>query len=153
MEIVDILSPGRIALGVQANSKKAVLEELARLVAGEIAELTPAVAFDGLINRERLGSTGLGQGIAIPHGRIGHLKEMAGAFLRTESAIDFDAIDGAPVDVYFALFVPTDTTDAHLAMLAKLAELFTDTGFVSNLRELKSAEDIHSLFVESHAGA
>lgn len=152
MEIVDILTPARIAIGVQAASKKAVLEELARLVAGDTPELTPAQAFDGLILRERLGSTGLGKGIAIPHGRIEHLNGMVGAFLRTTSAIDFDAIDGEPVDLYFALFVPKDTTQEHLTMLANLAEAFTNDQLVSKLRALTSAETIHALLAESSAG-
>jgi nitrogen PTS system EIIA component len=152
MEIVDILTPARVALGVPATSKKAVLEELARLVARDTPELTPAQAFDGLILRERLGSTGLGNGVAIPHGRIAHLPAMVGAFLRTASAIDFDAVDGEPVDLFFALFVPQEATEEHLAMLANLAESFSDAGLVSRLRELTSPETVHSLLVGSSVG-
>jgi PTS system nitrogen regulatory IIA component len=145
MEIGDILSVERVVLDVQAVSKKAVLEELARLGAGGTPNLTPAQAFDGLIARERLGSTGLGNGIAIPHGRITHLASMQGAFLRTAAPIDFDAIDGAPVDLFFALFVPQSTTKEHLDMLARLAEGFSDAAFVDRLRQLTSAETIYSL--------
>ena len=149
MGVVDILTPARVAIDVHAASKKAVLEELARLVASDTPELTPAQAFDGLIVRERLGSTGLGHGIAIPHGRIEHLSGMGGAFLRTDSAIDFDAIDGEPVDLFFALFVPVDTTDVHLAMLANLAASFSDTNLVASLRELASTQRVHALLVDS----
>ncbi|MGR9090351.1 MAG: PTS IIA-like nitrogen regulatory protein PtsN [Gammaproteobacteria bacterium] len=147
MQIADILPASRVAIDVPALSKKAVLEELARLVAIDTPNLTPAQAFDGLIARERLGSTGLGNGIAIPHGRIAHLPAMQGAFLRTASPIDFDAIDGAPVDLFFALFVPQDTTAEHNATLAELAKLFVDETLVRELREQASAETIHLLLV------
>jgi len=149
MRIVDILTQTRVAINVNAASKKAVLEELARLVASDTPELTPAQAFDGLVFRERLGSTGLGNGIAIPHGRIAHLTATVGAFLRTESAIDFDAIDGNPVDLFFALFVPHEATEEHLAMLAGLAEAFSDEKLVAKLRVSSTTQDIHSMLVES----
>ncbi len=151
MKIADILTPARIAIGVQANSKKAVLEHLARLAAADTLELTAAQAFDGLVVRERLGSTGLGRGIAIPHGRIDHLSAMMGAFLRTETALDFDAIDGEAVDLFFALFVPKNTNDEHLARLANLAESLADESLVGKLRELTSTQKIHSLLAETPA--
>jgi nitrogen PTS system EIIA component len=151
MAVADILTPARVAIGVHATSKKAVLEELARLVASGARELTPAQAFDGLIVRERLGSTGLGNGIAIPHGRIEHLSAMVGAFLRTENPIDFDAIDGEPVDLFFALVVPVDTTEEHLAMLADLAASFSDEELVGKLRELASTTKVHSLLIDPSA--
>ncbi|MFT4561399.1 MAG: PTS system nitrogen regulatory IIA component [Gammaproteobacteria bacterium] len=145
MEIVDILTPTRIAIDVGVASKKGVLEELARLGATEISGFTPAQAFDSLVTRERLGSTALGNGIAIPHGRIARLDVMVGALLRTTSPIDFDAIDGEPADLFFALFVPDQTTEEHLAMLAKLAEAFSDQPLVDKLRCLDSVENIHNL--------
>lgn len=147
MRIADILPASRVALDVPALSKKAVLEELARLVVIDSSNLTPAQAFDGLIARERLGSTGLGNGIAIPHGRIAHLQAMEGAFLRTATAIDYDAIDGEPVDLFFALFVPQDTTAEHNATLAELAKLFVDETLVNELREQASTETVHALLV------
>ena len=149
MKIADILTPARITLDVRSTSKKAVLEGLARLAAGNTQGLTPAQAFDSLISREHLGSTGLGNGIAIPHGRISHLKIMVGAFLRTENAIDFDAIDGDPVDLFFALFVPERTTEEHLDMLANLAHAFSDEDLVDKLRGPLSPQQIHRLLVEA----
>ena len=149
MKIADILTPARITLDVRSASKKAVLEDLARLVAGNTQGLTPAQAFDSLVSRERLGSTGLGNGIAIPHGRISHLKTMVGAFVRTENAIDFDAIDGDPVDLFFALFVPERTTEEHLEMLANLAHAFSDEDLVDKLRGPLSPQQIHRLLVEA----
>jgi PTS system nitrogen regulatory IIA component len=147
MQIADILPASRVAIDVPALSKKAALEELARLVATDTPNLTPAQAFDGLIARERLGSTGLGNGIAIPHGRIAHLQAMQGAFLRTATPIDFDAVDGEPVDLFFALFVPKDTTAEHNDTLAKLARLFVDEKLVRELREQASAETVHRLLI------
>jgi PTS system nitrogen regulatory IIA component len=147
MHIRDILSVERVAIGVDATSKKAVLEELARLVTLGLPDLTPVQAFDGLVSRERLGSTGLGNGIAIPHGRIKHLSTAIGAFLRTESALDFDAIDGQPVDLFFALFVPQEATDTHLTMLASLAKTFSNEILVGRLRMLTTTQTVHSLLV------
>lgn len=147
MEIADILPASRVATDVPALSKKAALEELARLVATDTPNLTPAQAFDGLIARERLGSTGLGNGIAIPHGRITHLQAMQGAFMRTATPIDFDAVDGEPVDLFFALFVPQDTTAEHNETLASLARLFVDEKLVAELRAQTSAETVHRLLV------
>jgi PTS system nitrogen regulatory IIA component len=149
MRIVDILLPTCVAINVNAASKKAVLEALARLVAGDTPDLTPAQAFDGLVLRERLGSTGLGNGIAIPHGRIEHLSGTVGAFLKTASPVDFDAIDGEPVDLFFALFVPQQATEEHLAILASLAEAFSDDELISKLRTLATPQNIHSLLVSS----
>ncbi|HCU90506.1 MAG TPA: PTS sugar transporter subunit IIA [Gammaproteobacteria bacterium] len=147
MQIHDILSVERVAIGVDAASKKAVLEELARLVTFRSPDLTPVQAFDGLISRERLGSTGIGNGLAIPHGRIKHLTTAIGAFLRTESALDFDAIDGQPVDLFFALFVPEEATDTHLTMLASLAKTFSDERLVGRLRTLPTTQTVYSLLV------
>lgn len=147
MQIADILPASRVAIDVPALSKKAALEELARLVAIDAPNLTPAQAFDGLIARERLGSTGLGNGIAIPHGRIAHLQAMQGAFMRTAAPIDFDAVDSEPVDLFFALFVPQDTTAEHNDTLAKLARLFSDEKLVGELREQASAETVHRLLI------
>ena len=124
-----------------------MLEELARLVTIGLPDLTPVQAFDGLVSRERLGSTGLGNGIAIPHGRIKHLSTAIGAFLRTESALDFDAIDGQPVDLFFALFVPQEATDTHLTMLASLAKTFSNEILVGRLRMLTTTQTVHSLLV------
>jgi PTS system nitrogen regulatory IIA component len=149
MHVADILLPRRVTVDVDAISKKAVLEELARLASTDTPHLTPAQAFDGLIVRERLGSTGLGQGIAIPHGRIAHLRVMQGAFLRTENPIDFDALDGEPVDLFFALFVPEDTTAEHNEMLGELARLFSDAELVNGLRTETSSETVYSLLADT----
>ncbi len=134
-------------LDVLSSSKKAALEQLARGASQGVPELTPAQAFDSLVERERLGSTALGQGIAIPHGRITHLKSMVGAFMRVDRGVEFDSIDGEPVDLFFALFVPANTNEKHLETLSHLAALFSDIEFVARLREETTVEKIHDLFV------
>jgi PTS system nitrogen regulatory IIA component len=149
VEIVDILTRAHVSIDVHVASKKAALEELARLGASNIQSLTPAQAFDSLVLRERLGSTGLGNGIAIPHGRIGRLEHTVGAFIRTVEGVDFDSIDGTPVNLFFALFVPVETTEEHLAILAKLAEVFSNEPLVDELRRSLSSNDIHDLLVGS----
>ena len=141
------MTPSRVMLDVLSSSKKAALEQLARGASQDVPELTPAQAFDSLVERERLGSTALGQGIAIPHGRITHLKSMVGAFMRVNSGVEFDSIDGEPVDLFFALFVPANTNEKHLETLSHLAALFSDIEFVARLREEKTVERIHELLV------
>lgn len=146
--IADILSPGRVLCDVEATSKKAVLERLASLVAAEVPQHTPAEIFDSLIARERLGSTGVGHGVAIPHGRLGHCDRAYGAFMRTHASVDFDAIDRQPVDLFFALLVPEQATDAHLHLLAQLAEMFSDKQLLERLRAEQSPDDLFELLTD-----
>ena len=106
MKIAEILDPGRILVGANLASKKSVLEKLAEMLSSADPLLNSKLVFDSLLARERLGTTGLGNGIAIPHGRVECNGKSVGAFLRTGHPIDFDAVDNAPVDVFFALCVP-----------------------------------------------
>jgi len=135
----DLLSGNRIRLASGASSKKRVLEEVAELFATSVPELTPEKArekvFNKLLERERLGSTGLGQGIALPHARMKGISEARGALLRLKSGIDFDAIDGQPVDLVFALLVPEQATDQHLQLLAMLAARFSDPEPCRHIRD------------------
>lgn len=134
MRIVDILTPQRMLCHVQATSKKRVLEYFSKLLATETSSLTSHQIFDSLLARERLGSTGLGKGIAIPHARVEQCDVTLAAFLQLERGIDFDAIDKQPVDVLFALMVPENATEEHLQILAQLAEMFSDDSFRQQLR-------------------
>ena len=143
MEIAEILDPGRVVVDVQMTSKKAVLEKLASMLSSADGALTSKIVFDCLVARERLGTTGLGNGIAIPHGRVASNGKSIGAFVRTVSPIDFDAVDNAPVDIFFALCVPEDATDEHLALLSALAGNFSNPDFVKALRDLPSVADIY----------
>jgi PTS system nitrogen regulatory IIA component len=124
MKLSEILSPDCIRLDVDATSKKRVLELASQLLAGTGESLSPRGVFDCLIAREKLGSTGLGHGVAIPHGRLPGLDRTIGVFLRTQKGVDFDAPDKEPVDLVFALLVPKESTEEHLQVLASIASYF-----------------------------
>lgn len=154
MQINELFHPARIACKQSCASKKRSLEILGRLLADSTPDLTEGEIFDSLIARERLGSTGLGKGVALPHGRIQGLTRPMGALLTLEDGIDFDALDKQPVDLLFALLVPEESTDEHLQILAALAGLFSQPGLCQQIRssqdgdscyELLQAQDQHSL--------
>lgn len=136
----NFLTADRISCRSGAASKKRVLEELSGLLAASAEGLVKDRVFDKLLERERLGSTGLGQGIALPHARIKGVEDARGAFVQLQSAIDFDAIDDQPVDLVFGLLVPDEATQEHLNLLAKLATLFSDTDFCDSLRKAEDQE-------------
>ncbi len=142
MKISEIIAPERVAVDLDVASKKAVLEKLAEMLSSGDPVLKQKEVFESLLARERLGTTGLGAGIAIPHGRVATDTHSIGAFLRTSTPIDFDAVDNAPVDVFFALCVPEDATEQHLALLAELAGMFSNSEFVTGLRESADEADV-----------
>ena len=130
--IADLLSPAHVAVGVDAASKRDLFATVAGLfeASGGIAR---ASVVDALTAREKLGSTGLGQGIAIPHGRIRGLRDARGAFVRLAQPIAFDAPDGRPVSQVFVLLVPEHATERHLELLSELAQMFSERGFRERL--------------------
>jgi len=134
MQIIDIIDPARIVAGSQVSSKKRALELLSELLASSDTALGQSEAFSALLAREKLGSTGLGHGVALPHGRLGSCSRPVAALLVLEAPIDFDAIDGQPVDILFAMLVPEAATEEHLQLLAQLAELFGDAANCIRLR-------------------
>jgi len=148
MNISDILSPECVISDMGCHSKKDALDILAKTIANSDNSTSQTEVFDCLITRERLGSTGLGNGIAIPHGRLKHSKKTIAAFLQLETGIDYDAVDKAPVDLLFALIVPEDSTDEHLQTLATLAEMFSDTEIISKLRQSRSSTEIFTLLTD-----
>ena len=123
--IGNILPISHIALQSDATSKKRLFEQLASLLATD-NEMPKDEIFNCLISREKLGSTGLGQGVAIPHGRSACVKEATGAFIRLPEAIEFESPDNMPVSLVFALIVPEESTSEHLAILSHLAERFSE---------------------------
>ncbi len=145
MQISEILSPERIRCDIDSHSKKAALETLSSLIASADPGISQGEVFDSLIARERLGSTGLGEGIALPHGRLKGADHALGAFIRLQSAIDYDAIDQKPVDLLFALLVPEESTEEHLQILSKLAELFSDSDILGKLRSEGDTGGVFSL--------
>lgn len=143
--IKDIITAEQVRQGNSVNSKKKALEVLAQLLATEAGSLTANEIFDSLLAREKLGSTSLGSGVALPHGRQKNLQQEIGACIVLDRGIDYDAIDNQPVDILFALLVPEESTDEHLQLLASLAEMFNNEGFRRSLREAGSPGEIHRL--------
>jgi PTS system nitrogen regulatory IIA component len=134
MSIASILTPARTHSCVTGSSKKRVLEKIARLVSEDISTLDSSALFKNLIGREKLGSTAIGHGIAIPHCRMSMCTSITGALIRLKEAIDFDATDEQPVDLLFVLLVPEEACDEHLQILGKLAQLFSRGDFRDALR-------------------
>ena len=145
MKISDILSPECVFPDMDCHSKKDALDTLAKTIADSDNSISQTEVFDCLIARERLGSTGLGNGIAIPHGRLKNGKKTLAAFIQLKTAVDYDAVDSAPVDLLFALIVPEDSTEEHLQTLAKLAEMFSETTTLHKLRQSSSSSEMYSI--------
>ena len=146
--IHETLVRERCFFGVPGNSKKRVLENASEMIAEQLPELEADDIFSGLIGRERLGSTGIGEGIAIPHCRLENCKQSIGALIRLQEAVDFDAIDGQAVDMIFVLLVPEEATEAHLKTLAALAEMFSQADVRERLRQTESAEQLYKAAVD-----
>lgn len=141
----NLLSSDQVLLNLDAGSKKRVFEQAGILFEARLS-LARSVIFDSLFAREKLGSTGLGQGVAIPHGRIKGLKHAAGAFLRLASPVPFDSPDGRPVDLLFVLLVPEQATEQHLQILSELAQRFSDRAFREKLHTVDDPDEIVALF-------
>ena len=142
MEITDLLTSERVMSSLRAPSKKQALQELSRRAA-EFTGLHERTIFDVLLERERLGTTGVGSGIAIPHGKLSELEQLLGVFARLEKPVDFDAVDEQPVDLIFLLLAPESAGADHLKALARVSRLLRDRGVCEKLR---AAADGKSLF-------
>lgn len=141
----------RIGCKVEAASKKRVLEQLGQILAESEPELSQDSVFDALLQRERLGSTGMGRGIALPHARMPEVTKAVAAFVQLPEAVDFDAIDGKPVDLAFAMLVPEEATEAHLQLLAILARMFSNHDFCTALRQAETSRQILDLIQKQAA--
>jgi len=146
--IARLLPETNVALDLELSSKRRVFDE-AGMMFQNFQGIARSTVFDSLFARERLGSTGLGQGVAIPHGRIAKLAAPIGAFLRLKEAIPFEAPDGRPVNLLFFVLVPEKATDAHLQILASLAEMFADVSMRQRLAELPDVASVHHELVGS----
>jgi PTS system nitrogen regulatory IIA component len=151
-QIANLLSPANVVVDLDASSKKRVFEQAGLLFENNNG-IARSTVFDALLARERLGSTGLGQGIAIPHGRIKGLKEATGAFLRLSIPVQFDSPDGKPVGLLFVLLVPESATEHHLEILSELAQMFSDRTFRDALGGAADAATIHQLFANWQSNA
>ncbi len=152
IRLENILTPGRSLVGVPGGSKKRVLEQIANLVARELPDLDGQDIFESLVAREKLGSTGFGNGIAIPHCRLPGCMAPISALLRLESAVDFDAIDGAPVDLLFVLLVPEAATDEHLELLRQIASMLDRSDVRDQLRHAPTSERLYQVVVDVQNG-
>ncbi|MBW8905476.1 MAG: PTS IIA-like nitrogen regulatory protein PtsN [Betaproteobacteria bacterium] len=142
--VAKLLAPDHVLVDLPASSKKRLFEQGGLLFENHDG-LARSIVYDSLFARERLGSTGLGQGVAIPHGRIKGLKEALGAFIRLAQPIPFDAPDGAPVTLVFVLLVPEKATEKHLQILSELAQMFSDKALRDEMTAAPDAAALHRL--------
>ena len=142
--IAPLLPEANVLADLDVSSKKRVFEQVGLLFENSI-HIARSIVFDSLFAREKLGSTGLGQGVAIPHGRIKGLKEAAGALVRLKEPIPFEAPDGQNVSLIFVLLVPDRATDMHLQILSELAQMFSDRALRERLLAAGSAAELHQL--------
>ncbi len=142
--VAKLLPAANVVTDLQVSSKKRLFEQAGLLFENQYG-LARSVVFDSLFAREKLGSTGLGQGVAIPHGRIKGLKDAACAFLRLAQPVPFDAPDGLPVSLVFVLLVPEQATEKHLQMLSELAQIFSDRSQREAMAAAPDAASLHRL--------
>jgi PTS system nitrogen regulatory IIA component len=150
MEIEDLITPESVIARLRATSKKQALLELAKRAA-EMTGLHERAIFEVLLERERLGTTGVGDGIAIPHGKLPELKRLYGLFARLDTPVDFDAVDDQPVDLIFLLLAPETAGADHLKALARISRLLRDRSICEKLRGADQADAIYALLTDSRA--
>lgn len=144
MELADLLVPGAVFAGVKVTSKKQLLGSLAAH-AGKLLGMDERRILEAILERERLGSTGLGGGVAIPHAKLAGLTSVMGVFMQLETPLDFDSLDGKPVDLVFLLLAPEDAGAEHLKALARVSRLFRDQATLAKLRGSSSSDALYAL--------
>jgi nitrogen PTS system EIIA component len=142
--VAKLLSPSHVVADLQASSKKRLFEQAGLLFENHDG-IARSVVFDSLFAREKLGSTGLGQGVAIPHGRIKGLKEALGALVRLAQPVPFESPDAQPVSLAFVLLVPEKATEKHLQILSELAQMFSDRALRESMLRAAGPEELHQL--------
>ncbi|MBV9863056.1 MAG: PTS IIA-like nitrogen regulatory protein PtsN [Alphaproteobacteria bacterium] len=150
MDLTDLLTPQGVIANLRAATKKQVLQELARRAAAA-SSVPDRTIYDAVAERERLGSTGIGMGIAIPHGKLGGLSRMYAAFARLDRPIPFEAIDDQPVDLVFLLLAPEDAGAEHLKALAQVSRLLRDRAICQKLRGTDRADALYILLTDQTA--
>ena len=144
MTITALLSPERIFIDTEISSKKRLLEFIADQVSEQF-EMSQATLFSNLLEREKLGSTGLGKGFAVPHARLVNLEQAIGLFIKLSQPVNFEAPDNQPVDLVFAIIIPEQATDQHLQTLSALARVFSQADICDAIRQANSAEEVVGL--------
>ncbi len=147
MRLDQILNSGFINESLQAKNKTEVLQELVQTIIDGGLKLDSSVAMEILQQREKLGSTGIGDGVAIPHGKIPVLEDLVVAFGRSKEGISFDAIDGKPVHLFFLLLAPENSAGQHLKALAKISKMLKVVDFRNKLMDAKSSEDLYKIII------
>jgi PTS system nitrogen regulatory IIA component len=147
MELIELIDSDSIVANLRVTSKKQALQDLARR-AGEITEVDERKIFDVLMERERLGTTGVGSGIAIPHGKLSNLEKIYGVFARLEKPVDFQAIDDRPVDLIFVLLAPEGAGADHLKALARVSRLLRDDDICKKLRATSESDALYGILSE-----
>jgi PTS system nitrogen regulatory IIA component len=152
MDLSDLLSKDAVIARLKAKSKKQAIQELAAKAA-ELTGLSEREIFDTLLQRERLGSTGVGHGIAIPHGKLTRLDRLVGVFAKLDKAVDFDALDEEPVDLVFLLLAPEGAGADHLKALARIARQLRDSTVTKDIRTATETENIYDLLIQPVASS
>ncbi len=152
IRLEDILTPGRSLVNVPGGSKKRVLEQIAKVIGQDLSDLDTQSIFESFVAREKLGSTGFGNGIAIPHCRMPGCTTPLSAVLRLDAPVDFDAIDGAPVDLLFVLLVPEAATDEHLELLRQIASMLDQEEVRDRLRNVATGQELYQTVVDIQHG-
>jgi PTS system nitrogen regulatory IIA component len=152
MLLSDFISSDSVVASLKAKTKKQLLQDLSARAA-RLTGLQERDIFDVLLQRERLGSTGLGHGIAIPHGKIAGLKRIVGIFARLAEPVDFDAVDGQPVDIVFLLLAPEGAGADHLKALARISRLLREGSAVDKLRASRDAAALYAVLTENEASS
>lgn len=151
MKIIDLLAPASILPNLQAGNKRNVLEELAKPLVPGPDELSLQTVLDVLLDRERLGSTGIGDNVAIPHGKLPQLSRLMLSFGRSVKGVDFDSMDGKPSHLFFMLLAPVNSAGLHLKALAKISRMLMNQTFRDNLIKAKGAEELYRFIAERDA--
>lgn len=149
MSLLEFLSPDAIVPALRAPTKKHVLTELAAQAARRLPELDATEVYETLLQRERLGSTGIGDGVAIPHGKLPKLNRLFGLVARLERPVDFDALDSQPVDLAFLLLAPEGAGADHLKALARVARVLREPGILESIRAARDASALYALLTQS----
>ncbi len=151
MPLLEFLSPGSVLPSLKARGKKQALQDLAAQAARDLPEIDEREIFETLLQRERLGSTGIGDGVAIPHGKLPGFDRLFGLVARLERPVDFEALDGQPVDIAFLLLAPEGAGADHLKALAQVARVLREPGILERIRAARDASALYALLTHTPA--
>jgi len=149
MQLSEILTTSCTSCDVAVSSKKRILEKICQIAANQVTEVDQDELLESLLDREKMGSTGIGNGIAIPHGRLPNTSKAVAVLITTDKTIDFDAIDNREVDIFVALFVPEDSCKEHLDTLQNIAKLFSDKKMLKQVRKCNDNQALYNLIQQA----